>query len=176
MSLLTNVLDYSKIESGEMSGEHQPFSPADLIHEVTNLYAPNLVDKSVAIESDLGGSDDLWLLGDRAKIGQILTNLVSNAVKFTEQGRIRISFERDDELSAGSNFRICVQDTGIGMTASQLSRIFDAFVQVDDSDRRKYVGTGLGLSISKQLAEVMQGTLTVTSTHGQGAGSFWSCL
>jgi len=94
---------------------------------------------------------------------------VSNAVKFTEQGRISISLELDDGLGSASSFRICVQDTGIGMTASQLSRIFDAFVQVDDSDRRKYVGSGLGLSISKQLAELMNGTLTVTSIPGEGS-------
>ena len=169
MSLLTNVLDYSKIESGEMSGEQQPFAPADLIQEVTDLYAPNLAGDSVTIESDLGGSEDLWLLGDRQKIGQILTNLVSNAIKFTEQGQINISFEHDGERGAGSSFRICVEDSGIGMTASQLSRIFDAFVQVDDSDRRKYIGSGLGLSISKQLAELMNGTLTVTSAPEQGS-------
>jgi PAS domain S-box-containing protein len=169
MSLLTNVLDYSKIESGEMSGEQQPFAPADLIKEVTDLYAPNLAGDSVTIESYLGGSEDLWVLGDRQKVGQILTNLVSNAVKFTEQGQISISFEHDGELDAGASFRICVQDTGIGMAASQVSRIFDAFVQVDDSDRRKYVGSGLGLSISKQLAELMNGTLTVTSTPEQGS-------
>lgn len=169
MSLLTNVLDYSKIESGEMLGEQEPFSPADLIQEVVGLYAPNLVGESVVIESDLSGSEDLWLLGDRQKIGQVLTNLVSNAVKFTEQGQIAIYFEHDGELGAGSSFRICVEDTGIGMTASQLSRIFDAFVQVDDSDRRKYIGSGLGLSISKQLAELMNGTLTVTSAPEQGS-------
>lgn len=169
MSLLTNVLDYSKIESGEMSGEQQPFSAADLIREVSGLYAPNLAGKRVSLDVDLNGHDDLWLLGDRQKINQILTNLVSNAVKFTEHGRIRISLERDTDASIGSNFRICVQDTGIGMTHSQLSRIFDAFVQVDDSDRRKYVSTGLGLSISKQLAELMQGTLTVTSTPKRGS-------
>ena len=169
MSLLTNVLDYSKIESGEMSGEQQPFAPADLIQEVTDLYAPNLAGDSVTIESDLGGSEDLWLLGDRQKIGQILTNLVSNAIKFTEQGQINISLEHDGERGAGSSFRICVEDSGIGMTASQLSRIFDAFVQVDDSDRRKYIGSGLGLSISKQLAELMNGTLTVTSAPEQGS-------
>jgi signal transduction histidine kinase len=74
-----------------MSGEQQPFAPADLIQEVTDLYAPNLAGDSVTIESDLGGSEDLWLLGDRQKIGQILTNLVSNAIKFTEQGQINIS-------------------------------------------------------------------------------------
>ena len=169
MSLLTNVLDYSKIESGEMSGEQLPFSPADLIQEVIDLYAPNLSGNNVEIGTDLGGSDNLWMLGDRQKISQILTNLVSNAVKFTEQGRISISLELDDDLSSASSFRICVQDTGIGMTASQLSRIFDAFVQVDDSDRRKYVGSGLGLSISKQLAELMNGTLTVTSIPGEGS-------
>jgi CheY-like chemotaxis protein len=152
-----------------MSGEQLPFSPADLIQEVTDLYAPNLSGNNVEIGTDLGGSDNLWMLGDRQKISQILTNLLSNAVKFTEQGRISISLELDDDLGSASSFRICVQDTGIGMTASQLSRIFDAFVQVDDSDRRKYVGSGLGLSISKQLAELMNGTLTVTSIPGEGS-------
>ena len=169
MGLLTNVLDYSKIESGEMSGAQEPFSPANLIQEVCDLYEPNLSAENVSIRIDLHEHEDLWLLGDRQKVGQIVTNLVSNAVKFTERGRIDLSLERDTDTDAKPTFRIVVEDTGIGMTGSQLSRVFDAFVQVDDSDSRKYVGSGLGLSISKQLAELMQGTLTVTSTPKQGS-------
>ena len=169
MTLLTNVLDYSKIEAGEMQGQQEPFSPAQLIDEVVGLFRANVRTDQVDLQGEFSGYEDLWLLGDRQKVGQVLTNLISNAVKFTERGHIHIRLECDTDQHVESRYRIIVDDSGIGMTQTELGRVFDAFVQADDSDRRKYVGTGLGLSISKQLAEMMHGQLLATSVPKQGS-------
>ena len=169
MRLLTNILDYSKIEAGEMAQDLRVFSPARTVQEVADLYAPNIRDTNVTLSCNVSAGQDLWVLGDPEKVAQIVTNLVSNAVKFTEQGNIELFLECDPAVSATPSYRIKVRDSGIGMTQVERDRIFDAFVQVDDSDRRKYLGSGLGLSISKQLAELMNGSLRVTSVPKQGS-------
>ena len=169
MRLLSNVLDYSKVEAGEMSNDLRAISPAAVVQDVADLFGPNLHASGVELACSFGTAKDLWVLGDTQKVTQIVTNLVSNAVKFTEQGRIDIALDCDDPNVANACYRIKVRDSGIGMTQMQLDKVFDAFVQVDDSDRRKYLGSGLGLSISKQLALLMQGELTVTSTPKQGS-------
>lgn len=169
MRLLSNVLDYSKVEAGEMSNDLRAISPAAVVQDVADLFGPNLHASGVELACSFGTAKDLWVLGDTQKVTQIVTNLVSNAVKFTEQGRIDIALDCDDLNVANACYRIKVRDSGIGMTQMQLDKVFDAFVQVDDSDRRKYLGSGLGLSISKQLALLMQGELTVTSTPKQGS-------
>ena len=169
MRLLTNVLDYSKIEAGEMAQELQVFSPAATVREVVDLYAPNIRDGMVALSCDVSAARNLWANGDPEKVAQIVTNLVSNAVKFTERGKIEVVLECDPPDAVTRSYRVKVSDSGIGMTQVELDRIFDAFVQVDDSDRRKYLGSGLGLSISKQLAELMNGSLRARSVANKGS-------
>lgn len=169
MRLLTNVLDYSKIEAGEMAQDLQVFSPAATVQEVADLYAPNIRGTQVTLSCNVSAGQNLWVLGDPEKVAQIVTNLVSNAVKFTEHGRIELILECDPADAAIPSYSVKVRDSGIGMTQVELDRIFDAFVQVDDSDRRKYLGSGLGLSISKQLAELMNGSLKVTSVAKRGS-------
>ncbi|NCF45731.1 MAG: response regulator, partial [Proteobacteria bacterium] len=169
MRLLSNVLDYSKVEAGEMSNDLRAICPATLVQDVADLLGPNLHGGGVELACSFGAAKDLWVLGDAQKVTQIVTNLVSNAVKFTEQGRIDIALDCDEPNAANACYRIKVRDSGIGMTQMQLDKVFDAFVQVDDSDRRKYLGSGLGLSISKQLALLMHGQLTVTSAPKQGS-------
>lgn len=169
MRLLTNVLDYSKIEAGEMVQDLQVFSPAATVQEVADLYAPNMRDGRVTLSCNVSAGRNLWVLGDPEKVAQIVTNLVSNAVKFTEQGSIELVLECDPADASIPSYQVKVRDSGIGMTQVERDRIFDAFVQVDDSDRRRYLGSGLGLSISKQLAELMNGSLRVTSAPKQGS-------
>lgn len=169
MRLLTNVLDYSKIEAGEMSSDARPFSPASVVREIAALYGPTLRTGRVRLNCDTQGNDDLWVLGDLQKLTQIITNLVSNAVKFTDKGDIDIVLSCDAPGVPKPHYRLTVRDTGIGMTQVQLERIFDAFVQVDESDRRKDLGSGLGLSISKQLANLMDCELTVNSAPKRGS-------
>ena len=169
MRLLTNLLDYSRIEAGEMSCDASPFRPAGVIEEVMELYQSRSADPDVKLRAELNGLDYLWVLGDSQKVVQVLTNLLSNAIKFTDHGEIEITLQADSASQATSSFRIKVRDTGIGMSQTQLGSIFDAFVQVDNSDRRKYLGTGLGLSICRQLTHLMGGELTVRSTPKFGS-------
>lgn len=118
------------------------------------------------IQSQLATSN---LLGDNHRIKQILSNLVGNAIKFTEQGRVTIRSELVDAEGANPRWRIAVEDTGIGMSADQIKTLFERFTQADDSISRRFGGSGLGLSISKQLAELMQGAIAVTSEEGKGS-------
>ena len=169
LRLLTNLLDYSKIEAGEMSSDTSPFSPASVIDEVTALFQSNNTAADIELRAELNELEDLWVLGDSQKVMQVLTNLLSNAMKFTDAGQIEITLQADAVSQPNPCYRIKVRDTGIGMSQTQLSKIFDAFVQVDDSDRRKYLGTGLGLSICQQLTHLMGGELTVESTPKLGS-------
>jgi PAS domain S-box-containing protein len=169
MRLLTNLLDYSKIEAGEMSNDTSPFSPASVITEVTALFQSNNGAADIEVRAELNGLEDLWVLGDSQKVMQVLTNLLSNAMKFTDAGQIEITLQADAVSQPNPCYRIKVRDTGIGMSQTQLSKIFDAFVQLDDSDRRRYLGTGLGLSICQQLTHLMGGELTVESTPKLGS-------
>ena len=169
MSLLTNMLDYSRIEAGEMIQEKRAFAPAVVVREVAELYRSSLSSTGIALHCEVNDLEGLWVLGDTQKVAQVVTNLVSNAVKFTERGHIDIVLELDKSDESNHQYRIKVRDSGIGMTKEELGKVFDAFVQVDDSDRRKYLGTGLGLSISKELAELMGGDLSVTSTPKKGS-------
>ena len=116
MRLLTNILDYSKIEAGEMAQDLRVFSPARTVQEVADLYAPNIRDTNVTLSCNVSAGQDLWVLGDPEKVAQIVTNLVSNAVKFTEQGNIELFLECDPAVSATPSYRIKVRDSGIGMT------------------------------------------------------------
>ena len=134
MRLLTNVLDYSKIEAGEMAQDLQVFSPATTVQEVADLYAPNIRGGKVTLSCNVSAWRNLWVLGDPEKVAQIVTNLVSNAVKFTEQGSIELVLECDPADAAIPSYQVKVRDSGIGMTQVERDRIFDAFVQVDDSD------------------------------------------
>ena len=169
MGLLTNLLDYSRIEAGEMSHEASPFSPASVIDEVTSLFQSNTATADIKLSAELNGLENLWVLGDAQKVVQVLTNLLSNAMKFTDAGQIDIILEADAASEPQANYRIKVRDTGIGISPTELSKIFDAFVQLDDSDRREYHGTGLGLSICQQLTHLMGGELTVESTPKLGS-------
>ena len=169
MRLLTNLLDYSRIEAGEMSCDASPFRPAGVIEEVIELYQSRIADEDVKLGAQLNGLDHLWVLDDSQKVVQVITNLVSNAIKFTDHGKIEITLQADTASQSQPSYRIKVRDTGIGMSQTQLGSIFDAFVQVDNSDRRKYLGTGLGLSICRQLTHLMGGELIVQSTPKLGS-------
>ncbi|MBL6814528.1 MAG: response regulator [Pseudomonadales bacterium] len=169
MRLLTNLLDYSKIEAGEMSNDSSPFSPASVIDEVMALFQSNNAAADIELCAEMNGLEDLWVLGDSQKVMQVLTNLLSNAMKFTDSGQIKITLQADSAGQSNPCYRVKVRDTGIGMSQTQLNKIFDAFVQVDDSDRRKYLGTGLGLSICQQLTQLMGGELMVESTPKLGS-------
>lgn len=169
-ALLDDVLDYSKIDSGQMDLERIPVNLPELSKEVLRLWEERAREKGITLELHQAKDSPKWVKGDPTKLRQILGNLVSNAIKFTDAGFVRIGIRRD-----GERLILEVQDSGIGMGPKALDHIFDAFRQADDSTTRRYGGTGLGLAICKGLAERMQGSLSVRSEPGQGT-CFTLCL
>jgi signal transduction histidine kinase/CheY-like chemotaxis protein len=167
-NIVDDILDISRLEQGGIMLEKRSFSPKSMLEEVSALFKPVAQQKGVElnIQSQLTTNN---LLGDNHRIKQILSNLVGNAIKFTEQGRVTIRSELIDPQGSNPRWQIAVEDTGIGMSAEQIATLFERFTQADDSISRRFGGSGLGLSISKQLAELMQGTIAVTSKEGKGS-------
>lgn len=165
METISDVLDYSKIEAGKLEIERQEFSLAGLLHEVTSLFLNSAHSKGVDLLTYFDPKLPTQIVGDRARTSQILKNFVSNAIKFTPSGCIEVSMHLIDH----DQISLRVKDTGIGIPVDQHETMFEAFVQADNSDSRKFGGTGLGLSICKQLAELMDGTVEMTSKVGNGS-------
>ncbi len=168
LQILNDILDFSKVESGEISLDAAPFVLPDIIQSVFDLFAVPAQHKGVILETSIAPNADVTLLGDQFRIRQVLSNLLGNAVKFTDIGEIHISldliFLNDHAVEA----IIKVSDTGIGIDPSMQEKVFERFVQVDGSLTRKYGGTGLGLSITKTLVELMNGTIKVVSNTNAG--------
>ncbi|MBF0186772.1 MAG: transporter substrate-binding domain-containing protein [Magnetococcales bacterium] len=169
LGIINDILDFSKIEAGKLEVEQVPFQLQDVMDNLTNLITVKVREKGleflVATENDVPNG----LIGDPLRLGQILTNLANNAVKFTETGEIvaRIAVEHTTPESVLLKFSI--SDTGIGMTEQQMAKLFQSFSQADASTTRKYGGTGLGLTISRKLTEMMGGEIWVESTPGEGS-------
>jgi len=171
LSIINDILDLSKIEAGKLTLEEQNFSLSAVLDHIRSLIAEAAQAKGLTIEID-GDAVPLWLNGDLMRIRQSLLNLASNAVKFTAQGKIflRASLEGEDEGILRVRFE--VEDSGIGIAADQLARLFNDFEQADAGTTRKFGGTGLGLAITRRLAEMMGGSVGVVSTPGVGS-RFW---
>jgi len=170
--LINDILDLSRIEAGKLRLDRLPFSLAATVEESSTLFALQARTKGLDFSSAVSGALPDTLVGDAGRVRQVLTNLIGNAVKFTDSGRIDV--EADMLRATGDGFlvRFSVRDSGIGIPPEQQSRLFESFTQGDGSSTRKYGGTGLGLSISKQLVELMGGALGVESTPGEGS-RFW---
>ena len=168
-SLLSDVLDLARIESGRMTLTAAPFALEDAVMPVAALFEPNARRKGLDFQVDLGDDASGVFVGDVARIRQILSNLISNAVKFTCQGGIRVSVVGGPSGEGASLIRFSVADSGIGFDTAAQKRLFERFEQADGSITRRYGGTGLGLAISRSLAEEMGGSLTATATAGEGA-------
>ena len=168
MELINDLLDIAKIESHHIQIEHVAFDLDALVAEVVRLTERPARDKGLKFDVLTRVGDRRPLLGDPTKIRQILTNLCSNAVKFTESGGVRVAVSCYPG-EAGEMLEIAVSDSGIGIEAHKLDTIFDKFSQADSSTSRRYGGTGLGLAISRSLTEILKGTLTVVSAPGVGS-------
>jgi signal transduction histidine kinase/CheY-like chemotaxis protein len=164
LGVINDILDFSKIEAGKLTVESVPFSPRHLALECLALIAERADDKGLTVTTDIEADLPEACLGDPTRITQILVNFLSNAVKFTGQGRITLTVIREAGVLI---YRVA--DTGIGMTPEQLARLFTPFEQADSSTTRKYGGTGLGLSICRGLARLMGGEIRVESTPEQGS-------
>ena len=173
LDILNDVLDLSKIEAGKLELESINFGLAELIDNVQDLFAPGAEQKGLELTTEIEGSVPLWLRGDPTRLRQILSNLVGNALKFTDKGSVGVRVAAGgDTRDGGLRVRFSVQDTGVGLEAEARERVFDSFRQADGSTTRKYGGSGLGLSISKQLVEMMSGQIGVESVAGKGS-TFW---
>ncbi len=165
LRLINDILDLSKIEAGKVDLNIAPFATSGLADELVNYFEPLTSEKGLdySVEDRIGAE----LTGDREKIGQILRNFISNAIKFTEKGSVSVIFELVPEDEDRIVFQ--VRDTGVGIPKEHFGSIFNEFEQVDSSSSRKFGGTGLGLTIARQLAEMMQGKVTLSSVIDQGS-------
>lgn len=175
LSILNDILDLSKIEAGRLTLEMTEFSVAQIIDHAISLLSERAFSKKLYLNHHISSAVPKQLRGDPLRLGQILLNFLSNAIKFSEHGQIiiRASTEADDGDSVW--LRIEVEDQGIGLAAEQQAQLFQAFVQGDDSTTRQYGGTGLGLVISRRLARLMGGEVGVVSQSGVGS-TFWATM
>jgi signal transduction histidine kinase/DNA-binding response OmpR family regulator len=165
LNIINDILDFSKIEAGKLSIEKTEFDLFQLIDNTVHLIELRAHEKNLEIIVNYDCNMDKLYYGDGLRIGQVLTNLLGNAVKFTSQGHVGIHIIRIDE----GLYRFIVEDTGIGLSPEQQEKLFTSFTQADSSTTRKFGGTGLGLSISKQLIELMDGRIWVESEEGKGS-------
>lgn len=169
LGIINDILDFSKIEAGKLDMEKTPFQLEGVLENLSNIVSQKAQDKN--LEFLISAQHDIPpnLIGDPLRLGQILVNLVNNAIKFTERGEVLVSVALDERHGERVKLKFSVRDTGIGMTAEQSNRLFQAFSQADTSTTRKYGGTGLGLSISKRLVEMMDGAIWVESQPRVGS-------
>ncbi len=170
LNVINDILDFSKIEAGKMHLEQIPFDLRSLIDQTSDLVNDLAEKKSNRLTVSFPGNDPVHLIGDPTRVRQVISNLLTNAIKFTEHGKIELSVLIAARSSSSARLvEISVSDTGIGIAEEKLQSIFEAFTQADGSTTRQFGGTGLGLAISSQLAQLMNGSLTATSLPGKGS-------
>jgi len=175
LGLINDILDFSKIEAGKLTFEEVDFDLRKLVEDTLEMMAGQAVAKGIELVGGVDPEVPAKLRGDPGRVHQLLTNLVSNAIKFTQFGEVAIRVTTEMETESDVFVRVEIKDTGIGIRPETRGRLFQSFVQEDSSTSRKFGGTGLGLAICKSLAEAMNGTIGVESTPGQGS-TFWVTL
>ena len=173
LGIINDILDFSKVEAGKLELEQARFVLEDVVGNPLSLLRYRAQEKEIELLFDIDDPSLLGergaLLGDPLRLGQVLTNLLSNAVKFTHQGYVRLAVRVEERSADAVLLQFTLRDTGIGMSAEQISRLFQEFTQADGSTTRQYGGTGLGLTISRKLVELMDGHLWVDSVPGEGS-------
>jgi PAS domain S-box-containing protein len=168
LAIINDILDFSKIEAGKLDIETTEFRLDDIISSVTTVTGQKATDKGLELLAHVAPGIPQSLLGDPLRLGQILTNLINNAVKFTERGEICVNAEMLQHTGEKCQLKFSVRDTGIGMTKEQAAKLFQPFTQADMSTTRKYGGTGLGLTVCRRLVELMGGQIWLNSEPGVG--------
>ncbi|WP_064602059.1 two-component sensor histidine kinase BarA [Photobacterium sp. J15] len=175
LTIINDILDFSKLEAGKLLLENIPFDFTESLDEVMKLLAPSAHEKGLELTLKIDDRIPAGLIGDPLRIQQVLTNLIGNAVKFTERGNIDVSVELKTDKDANIDLQFMVRDTGIGISERQQAQLFQAFSQADASISRRYGGTGLGLVITQKLVTQMGGEISLTSRLHQGS-TFWFTL
>ncbi len=169
LAIINDILDFSKIEAGKLELEEVEFNLRALVEDLADVFASRYQDKSIELISLVPSELPVLLAGDPTRLRQILTNLLGNALKFTEEGEAHLDIEVAREGKDDVELLFRVRDTGIGIRADRINTLFESFTQEDTSTTRKYGGTGLGLTISSELARTMGGTISVESVQGEGS-------
>ncbi len=169
LGIVNEILDLSKIEAGKMELEKAPFEPRLAINNVLEVIRYRAEEKGLTLETTLADEVPTTVVGDLARLEQVLMNLVSNAIKFTERGSVHIRLDVQEQLSEAVMLRCVVSDTGIGIAPDRLARVFDEFTQAESDHTRRFGGTGLGLTICKRLVEMQGGTIGAVSDLGRGS-------
>lgn len=172
LTIINDVLDYSKIEAGALHLTHEPFDLRLVLQETAEIVMGQIESKGLSYSASVDKSVPQLILGDAARLRQVLLNLLSNAAKFTERGGVSVEVQMRSAAADQPTALVTVSDTGIGIDPETVAKLFERFVQADDSAARRYGGTGLGLAISRQLLEMMGGRLGVDSALGEGS-TFW---
>ncbi len=174
LSIINDILDFSKVEAGKMDIEPVPFMLDSILENINDMFIDKVTSKQLELLFDVSPNVPTSLVGDSLRLGQVLINLMGNAVKFTERGEILLAIDligrHDDDVT----LKFSVRDTGIGLTQEQQDKLFKSFSQADSSTTRKYGGTGLGLAICKQIIELMGGSIGVDSLHGYGSTFYFT--
>ncbi|MCI9882022.1 MULTISPECIES: ATP-binding protein [Methylobacterium] len=171
LAIINDILDFAKVEAGKLDLERIPVDPAEIVDTVVSLFAEKAVESGLDLAASVAPDVPRRVTGDPVRLGQILSNFVNNALKFTPSGSVLVRLER----GAGGMLRLSVRDTGVGIPADKVGTLFSAFSQVDQSTTRRFGGTGLGLSIAHRLALAMGGRMGVDSVLGEGS-TFWAEL
>lgn len=169
LTIINDILDLSKIEAGRMELEKSSIDLGQLVRDAVEIFNITTANRSIIMTSYIDKRIPQRLLGDAVRIRQILTNLISNSVKFTKQGEIEVTAKYFGKKNNVNTIELCVRDTGLGISENKLDTVFESFKQADSSTTRKYGGTGLGLTIVKSLVELMNGTIKVESKLGEGS-------
>jgi PAS domain S-box-containing protein len=169
LNLINDILDLSKVEASQLDLERTGFSLSDHLEKVIEMVLPRAHEKNLVLECDIAPGVSNDLVGDPTRLRQVLLNLLGNAIKFTEAGTVSLKVVPDQDFAVPTAMRFTVADTGIGIAADKLARIFERFTQADSSTTRRFGGSGLGLTISKRLVELMGGRIWVTSEVDKGS-------
>ena len=174
LGIINDILDFSKIEAGKLEIEETDFQLENVLDNLSNIVSQKAHDKNLEFLISAQHDIPTNLVGDPLRLGQVLINLVNNAIKFTERGEVLVMVSIEEQFTDGVKLKFSVRDSGIGMTPEQSARLFQPFSQADTSTTRKYGGTGLGLSICKRLVEAMDGTIWVESQAGIGSTFYFT--
>jgi PAS domain S-box-containing protein len=169
LHVIDDILDYSKIEAGKLELENEPVDLRECVEGALDIVAPRAWKKEIELGCLIDEDVPAGIVGDAARLRQVLLNLVSNAVKFTEEGEVVVHVDAEPTGASSYRLEFAVRDTGVGIPEDRMDRLFASFSQVDASTTRRYGGTGLGLAISKRLVELMGGTMWVESEEGKGS-------